>query len=370
MEALKKRRERAYARLRDAGFQKAVVGDPMTIDYLTGIHVIPYERYYGLVLDAERETAVMVNPSVDTGCMKGTVPEKIYLDSDGPMEAIRESVGDCKKLAVEKNYFSMATGELFQSLGCEVQDIGDCITRLRMCKDEAEVKYIQFAAEIVDRAIAYVSDKIKPGMTEKELHMMLFAYMSQYPGFVTDEVIILVQGGADSANPHGVSGDYAFRYGDIILLDFCAYYRYYWSDISRCLFIGEVGNAKMAEIYDIVLHANLAAIAAVKPGVAAKEIDRAARDYIKNAGYGEYFLHRTGHGLGLSVHEEPYITSVNELILEEGMTFTIEPGIYLEGIGGVRIEDDILVTKEGCRILTTHSKELKDNILPQQSERG
>ena len=158
MEALKKRRERAYARLRDAGFQKAVVGDPMTIDYLTGIHVIPYERYYGLVLDAERETAVMVNPTVDTGCMKGTVPEKIYLDSDGPMEAIRESVGDCKKLAVEKNYFSMATGELFQSLGCEVQDIGDCITRLRMCKDEAEVKYLQFAAEIVERAIAYVSE--------------------------------------------------------------------------------------------------------------------------------------------------------------------------------------------------------------------
>ena len=103
----------------------------------------------------------------------------------------------------------------------------------------------------------------------------------------------------------------------------------------------------------------------MKPGVAAKEIDRAARDYIKNAGYGEYFLHRTGHGLGLSVHEEPYITSVNELILEEGMTFTIEPGIYLEGIGGVRIEDDILVTKEGCQVLTSHSKELRDNILPQ-----
>ncbi len=95
-----------------------------------------------------------------------------------------------------------------------------------------------------------------------------------------------------------------------------------------------------------------------------KEIDKAARDYITEAGYGEFFLHRTGHGLGLSVHEEPYITSVNELVLEEGMTFTIEPGIYLEGIGGVRIEDDILVTKDGCRTFTSRTKKLEDNIIP------
>ena len=119
----------------------------------------------------------------------------------------------------------------------------------------------------------------------------------------------------------------------------------------------------MSKIYNIAKEANLAAIAKVKPGVAAKEIDLAARDYITKAGYGELFLHRTGHGLGLSVHEEPYITPVNDLILEEGMTFTIEPGIYIEGVGGVRVEDDILVTKDGCRVLTKTSKELKDNIL-------
>ena len=190
-------------------------------------------------------------------------------------------------------------------------------------------------------------------MTESELNMMLLNYMSSYPGFSTEEIIILVQAADNSANPHGASGDYKFKEGDIILLDFCAYYNGYWSDITRCLFVGYVGHPKLKEIYEIVLQANLTAISKVKPGVKAKEIDKAARDYITEAGYGEFFLHRTGHGLGLSVHEEPYITSVNELVLEEGMTFTIEPGIYLEGIGGVRIEDDILVTKDGCRTFTS-----------------
>lgn len=363
MDLLKKRQEKAFELIKNAGFEKAIIGDPMSINYLTGVHIIPYERYYGLVLDAVSETVTMVNPSVDSGCMKGRAAEVTYQDSDGPKAAIKKVVGECKRLAVEKKYFTMMTGEVFASLGYETEDIGDCIARLRMFKDEKEIEYMQFAAKIVDEALDYVSDKIKPGMTEKELYMMLYTYMTKYPGFNTDEVIILALGGANSANPHGVSGNYEFSEGDIVLMDFCAYYNFYWSDITRCVFIGNVGNSKLQEIYQIVLKANLAAIAAVRPGVKACEIDKAARDVITKAGYGELFLHRTGHGLGLSVHEEPYITSVNELVLEEGMTFTIEPGIYLEGIGGVRIEDDILVTKDGCRILTSTSKKLEDHII-------
>ena len=363
MEILKSRQHKACELLRQANFDKAIVGDPMTINYLTGIHIIPYERYYGLVIDAKTEELTMVNPSVDTGCMKGVVKEVTYLDENGPLESIRQVVGTCNRLAVETKYFTMFVGGFFDQLGCEVADIGDCIMKLRMYKDEKEIETMQFAAKIVDEAITYVSDKIKPGMTEKELWMMLYTFMSKYPGFNTDEVIILALGGANSANPHGVSGDYVFQEGDIVLMDFCAYYNFYWSDITRCVFIGNV-KPKLGEIYDIVKKANLAAIAKVKPGVKAREIDKAARDVITEAGYGEFFLHRTGHGLGLSVHEEPFITSVNDIILEEGMTFTIEPGIYLEGIGGVRLEDDILVTKDGCRILTSTSKNIEDHILP------
>lgn len=363
MNILKSRQKKMYEALRNAGFDKAIVGDPMSINYLTGIHVVPYERFYGLVIDVKDETITMVNPSVDTGCMKGTISEETYQDSDGPRAPIQKAVGSCRKLAVETKYFSMHVGEILNSLGCKTVDIGDCIASLRAYKDAEEIEKMQFATKIVDEAIAYVSNKIRPGMSEKELNMMLYSYMAGYPGFITDEFIILVLAAANSANPHGVSGDYAFQEGDIVLMDFCAYYKYYWSDITRCFFIGKIGNPKLAEIYNIVLQANLAAIAAVKPGVKAMEIDRVARDVITAAGYGKYFLHRTGHGLGLSVHEEPYITSVNDFVLEEGMTFTIEPGIYLEGIGGVRIEDDILVTKNSCRVLTSTSKELEDCII-------
>lgn len=363
MNSFQARQIKACKLLQEAGFDKAIIGDPMSINYLTGICVNPYERFYGLVLDTKTNKLTMINPSLDTGCMKGRIPEATYKDEDGPAAVIKNVVGNCSRMAVDTKYFSMAVGNIFNTIGCEVSDIGDCISRLRMYKDEAEIKEMQFAAKIVDEAIAYVSDKIKPGMKEKELSMMLYSFMSQYPGFITDEFIIYVLAGRNSANPHGITGDYVFKYGDIVLLDFCAYYNYYWSDITRCLFLGEVGNPKLAEIYNIVLGANMAAIAAVKPGIRARDIDKAARDYITNEGYGEYFLHRTGHGLGLSVHEEPYITSVNDLVIEEGMTFTIEPGIYLPDVGGVRIEDDILVTHDGCRVLTSTSKKLQDNIV-------
>ena len=364
MDAIRVRQIKACEMLKKAGFDKAIIGDPMAMNYLTGINIIPYERYYSLVLDANTQEAVMINPSVDTGCMKGAMPEYTYTDEEGPAATITKVVGDCKKLAVEKKYFSMLIGEIFYSIGCEVEDIGDCIARLRMYKDDSELEFMQKAAKIVDEALEYVKGQIKPGMTEKELNMMLFSFMSKYPGFITDEQIVYVLAAANSANPHGVTGDYAFKEGDIVLMDFCAYYKHYWSDITRCFFVGKIGDSKLAEIYDIVLKANLAAIAKVKPGVKACEIDKAARDVITEAGYGELFLHRTGHGLGLSVHEEPYITAVNELVLEEGMTFTIEPGIYIEGVGGVRIEDDILVTKDGCRTLTSYSKKLEDQIVP------
>lgn len=345
------------------GIEKAVIGDPMSIYYLTGIHIVPYERFYGLVMDVKKNKITMINPSVDSGCMKGSIPEIVYSDEEGPEAVLQKVIGTCSRLAVDMKFYTMNVGRLFQKLDCEIEDLGDCILAFQMKKDEEEISNIQNAASIVDQAITYVFDKIKPGMTEKELQMMLFHYMSGFPGFLMDEFIIYVLGAEKSANPHGVVGDYEFKAGDIILMDFCAYYNYYWSDITRCLFLGKVGNPKLAEIYEIVLQANLAAIAAVRPGIMAKVVDFAARDYITKAGYGNYFIHRTGHGIGLSVHEEPNITSVNELILEEGMTFTIEPGIYLEGIGGIRIEDDILVTKDGCRVFTTRSKKLEDNII-------
>lgn len=357
-----KRREKAYDMLNQEGKKEVIIGTPETINYLTGIHIIPYERFYGLYLNAEQKYSKMINPTVDTNCMKGRIEEVTYTDEDGPLEAIK-SVINGNELFIDKDYFSMKIGDVFSEAASKIEDIGTIFHKMRMFKDDAEIALMQKAADIVDDAIAYVRTKIKPGMTEKELLLMLYSYMAKIPGVITDEFIILALGAENSANPHGVSGDYAFKENDIILMDFCAYYQYYWSDITRCLFLGSDIHPKLEEIYNIVLGANQAAVAKVKPGVKACEIDKAARDYITEKGYGEFFLHRTGHGLGLSVHEEPYITPTNDLVLEEGMTFTIEPGIYLEGIGGVRLEDDILVTKDGCHSFTKTSKKLEDSII-------
>lgn len=357
------RKKQLCGLLKEMGADFAIVGEPESVCYLTGISIIPYERYYGLTINVIQETYTMIVPALDVGCMKGNVEEIIYQDAEGPKSAIISSLEGCRKLVVETGYFSMRIGDIFDEAAERVEDIGDCIARLRMKKNSEEIVRMQRAAEIVDETLLYIKDFVKPGMTEKEINMEMFAYMAKKPGFITDEKIILVQGGANSANPHGVSGDYRIKKGDILLIDFCAYYDNYWSDITRCMFLGEKIHPKLKEIYEIVKRANLAAISRVRPGVKAYEIDNAARTVITEAGYGEYFLHRTGHGLGLSVHEEPFMTMRNELVLEEGMTFTIEPGIYLEGIGGVRIEDDILVTADGCKVLTHSSKNMEDYII-------
>lgn len=363
MKKLEIRQKKLYTLLKNDHFDKVIVGDPMSVYYLTGISIMPLERFYGLVVDPVNESMVMINPSVTKGCMENVVPEIIYLDEEGPSEAIISAIAGSSKLGVEKKYYSMHIGEIFQQAGCEICDIEHYIAKLRMYKDEQEIAYLQRCADIVDNAIEDVKKRIKPGMTENELKMMLLTYMSTYPDYSMDDCTILVLAADNSANPHGMSGSYVFKEGDIILMDFGAYCNGYWSDITRCLFLGHVANPELEKIYNIVLEANLAAIAKVKPGVPAKEIDKAARDVITEAGYGELFLHRTGHGLGLSVHEQPYITSVNDMPLEEGMIFTIEPGIYIAGVGGVRIEDDILVTKDGCRVLTKCSKKLEDSIV-------
>lgn len=350
--------------LREKGFDHAILGMPTTLFYLTGISVMPFERYYGLTVDVVNEKYTMIVPALDKGCMRYEVTEYVYQDAQGPRECILKSLHGCKKLAVETKYFSIEIGNIFREICDQVENIGNCIDRMRMKKTAQEIEAMQTAADIVDDTLQHMKTWVQPGMTEKEINMEMFSYMANIPGVNSEEKIILVQGGKNSANPHGISGDYQVKKGDILLLDFCAYYKNYWSDITRCFFMGTELNPKLEEIYEIVKRANLEAISKVHPGISASEIDRTARKVITDAGYGEYFLHRTGHGLGLSVHEEPFITEVNDLVLEEGMTFTIEPGIYLDGIGGVRIEDDILVTKDGCRVLTKSSKCLKDYIIP------
>lgn len=234
--------------------------------------------------------------------------------------------------------------------------IGDEIEKIRQNKDDEEIRLIQKAADIVDEAYDYILTVVKSGMTEKEVKAYLESKMLHL-GAEDTSFDTIVASGARGALPHGVASDKVIEKGDMVTLDFGAYYKGYASDITRTFAVGQPSD-KMIEIYNIVLNAQQTALDTIKPGMSGKEIDQVARQIIEEAGYGRYFGHSLGHGIGLDVHEQPMLSPRSQQSLELNQCVTLEPGIYVEGVGGVRIEDDVLITKNGCQRFTNSSKDL------------
>lgn len=231
------------------------------------------------------------------------------------------------------------------------------LSALRMIKSDDEIKKMKKACDIACDAFEYIVTYVKPGMTEIQVKNALESKMQELGASGTSFDTITASG-ARGALPHGVASQKVIEAGDFITLDYGCYYEGYCSDITRTFVIGHDYDPQIAKIYEIVKDANELCIAACKPGMKTCELDKIARDYITERGYGEYFGHGLGHGVGILVHEEPRVNWLNEQVLEPGMVITIEPGIYLPQIGGVRIEDDILITKDGCERLTRLPKDL------------
>lgn len=261
-----------------------------------------------------------------------------------------------EKLIFEEDYLTYKQYiELRDKLaGISLEPAGGLVEQLRKVKDEQELAAIRWAMQIGDLAFKHILQFIKPGVTEQELALELEFYMRRQ-GASALAFDTIMASGPRSALPHGVASDRVLQTGDLLTMDFGAIYQGYNSDMTRTLVLGEP-NAKQQEIYHIVLEAQLAGIAAVKAGVTAKEVDRVARNVIEERGYGQYFGHGTGHGVGLAIHEKPRLASNDDTVLEAGMVVTVEPGIYLPEWGGVRIEDSVLVTEEGCELLTSSPK--------------
>jgi len=228
---------------------------------------------------------------------------------------------------------------------------------LRVYKDENEIKYMRRAVEIAQQALREILPLIKPGITESEIAAELTIAMLRAGSDPELPFSPIVAGGPNSANPHATPTGRALEPGDLLVIDWGARVNGYCSDLTRTFAIGK-SDPELERIYETVLQANTAGRAAGKPGLAASEVDRASRDVIDQAGFSEFFTHRTGHGLGMEAHEAPYISSANADLLEEGMTYTVEPGIYLPDKGGVRIEDNVLVTAEGTETLSDYPREL------------
>ena len=230
------------------------------------------------------------------------------------------------------------------------------ISQQRMIKTKDEIEKIRKAQQITEEAFTELLNMVKPGVKESALAFELeFLMRKKGASGVSFDLITIA--GAKTSMPHGVPGDNEIKSGDFVTFDIGAVYDGYHSDMTRTIAVGSVSD-EQKEVYDTVLKAQLAGLSAVKAGVKASSVDRAARSVIEAAGYGEYFRHSTGHGVGLEIHEQPLVAPKSETILSEGMIITVEPGIYLPGKFGVRIEDMVAVTNSGCDDLAALSKEL------------
>jgi Xaa-Pro aminopeptidase len=244
---------------------------------------------------------------------------------------------------------------LEQAAEVQAEDATDILASLRMIKSAGELAAMREATRIVEVALRVAIGQVRAGMTERELADVWEREMRVAGGEPSFGSIIA--GGPNAANPHHSNGDRAFQAGDLIVMDGGALCDGYASDITRTIALGEPGP-EARRIYDLVLAANAAGRAACRPGASGDAIDRAARSVIEAGGYAAQFLHRTGHGLGLEVHEPPYIVAGSHAPLAPGTTFTIEPGIYVVGSYGVRIEDDMVITTDGAESLTTFERDL------------
>lgn len=262
-----------------------------------------------------------------------------------------------KRIAFESEYITVHQLNQWQKkLSVEFVVTKDWVLDMRMVKDNDEIKCIAQAARLTDQALADVIPMIKPGITEIEIALEL-EYTMRRLGAEAIAFDPIVGSGPRGALPHALPSAREIRKGDFIVIDMGCVYQGYCSDMTRTLLVGNP-TEKHLEIYNLVLKAQLSALEAVRPGIAGKQVDLTARKVISDAGYGDNFGHALGHGVGLEIHEEPRLSPHGAHELVPGMIVTVEPGIYLTGWGGVRIEDLVVVTNQGCDILSQTSKDL------------
>lgn len=342
--------------MKKEGLTQIIVSDSAAIYYLTGKWIHPGERMLALYLNENGNHKLIVNELFPIQENLG-VQLVLYTDTGSPIESLASVVNKTEPLGVDKNFparFLLPMIE--QNVGSKWVNSSGIIDKIRMTKDSEEIEKMRKASELNDEAMEQIQDCLTKKKTEKELseHLKKIYETLGAEAFSFDPIIGC---GVGTADPHHSTGKSVPKKGDAVTIDIGCVKDDYCSDMTRTVFIGEP-SSKQREIYELVKEANLAAIAMVKPGVRFCDVDKAARDCISAKGYGSRFLHRTGHSIGLECHEFGDVSSTNQALLESGMIFSIEPGVYLENEFGVRIEDLVLVTETGCEVLNHASKEL------------
>jgi len=335
--------------------------------YLTGLHFHLSERPVVALFTADHEPVIIL-PELEMLKVKG-LPYKIKAFPYGENPAEWEDVFhkavtalslNGKRIGMEPRQMRLLEFRQVKSVAPEADfpDASEVVSSLRVCKDADEVAAMRKAVKVAQSALEATIPLIKTGMTEKELASELVVQLLRHGSQSEMPFAPIVSGGPNSANPHASPSDRKIRAGDLLVVDWGAGVDGYISDLTRTFAVGEV-EAEYRKIHQIVLEANAAARAAGKPGAPCANVDIATRTVIEKGGYGQYFTHRTGHGIGLEGHEDPYMRGDNMQLLEPGMAYTVEPGIYLPERGGVRIEDNMVITKTEAQCLSDMSRELR-----------
>jgi len=343
------------AELKKQGIEAILVGSVYNRRYLSG-----FTGSSGMVLITEQDSWLLTDFRYRTQAPQQAISFQVVEHGANALEDVARLLkqSGISQLAFEAEHVTFSEYSAWKSLLSDIvlEPASGMVERLRIIKDESEIQVLQEAAELADRTFSHILQHIVTGVTEQSIALEMEMFMRSN-GATSSSFDTIVASGERSALPHGVASERVIGRDEFVKLDFGAYYKGYCSDITRTVVVG-TPSEKHKEIYNIVLEAQLHALAHIKPGMTGREADALCRDVITKYGYGDQFGHSTGHGVGMEIHESPRLSTKSDMILTPGMTVTVEPGIYVPGFGGVRIEDDIVITESGIKILTSSPKDL------------
>jgi Xaa-Pro aminopeptidase len=359
--------DRLNASLRTSGLDAVILNPGPTLTHLTGLRFHLMERPVVLLFAKDQDPAIVL-PELELQKV-ASLPYKlqVFPYPENPSEwddAFRKAAQalslDGKRIGVDPRQLRLLEFRHVKAGAPEADypDASDVLSSLRLRKEKAEVEAMRKAVKIAQDALEATIPAIKIGMTEKELSSELVMQLLKHGSEPEMPFAPIVSGGPNSANPHASPTERKLQAGDLLVVDWGAAYDGYISDLTRTFAVGEV-DEEYEKIHKIVHEANAAGRAAAEPGLPCANVDKAARDVIEKSGYGVYFTHRTGHGIGMEGHEEPYMRGDNMQLLEPGMAFTVEPGIYLPNRNGVRIEDNVVITENGADVLSDMPREIR-----------